>query len=241
MVRRTLAVGTVLAIGLSTVVLASARPGSQVQPHIGSIDPSNFVRHVTNPFMPLAPGTLLVYRGIKDGQSQTDRVFVTHTTIMIAGIRATVVRDISTHAGRVLERTFDWFAQDKQGNVWYLGEDTRAFGPNGSVSTEGSWKTGVHGAVPGIVMEADPHVADGYRQEFYRGHAEDQAWILTRGGEISVPYGRLDHVLKTMEWTPLEPNVIDRKTYARGIGIVSETSAAGPLETAFLVTARIPR
>ena len=204
-----------------------------------AVDPSNFVRHVTNPFYPLKPGTLLVYRGTRDGQLQTDRVYVTYRTKEILGVRTTVVRDIARHGSRVLEKTFDWFAQDKAGTVWYFGENTKSF-ENGKVDTEGSWKAGVDGAVPGIIMEADPHVADGYRQEFYRGHAEDQAWILRRGGTVHVPIGRLRHRLVTLEWTPLEHNVIDTKIYARGFGIVLEKSRTGPKETAALVRVHRP-
>jgi hypothetical protein len=242
MKHRAVAVGLIGAFLGAAALSAAAHPrsaGPAPGPHAGpAIDPTNFVRHVTNPFFPLKPGTLLVYRGVKDGQMQTDRVYVTHLTKVILGVRATVVRDVATHRGHPLEKTFDWFAQDTQGNVWYFGEDTEEFLPNGRVSTEGSWQAGVHGARPGIVMEADPHVADGYRQEFYRGHAEDQAWVLTRGGTVLVPYGRLHHVLVTLEWTPLEPTVIDRKVYARGIGIVREASTAGPVETAELVRVR---
>jgi hypothetical protein len=205
----------------------------------GSIRPSNFVAHVTNPFFPLTPGTVFVYRGIKDGQTQIDRVRVTHRTRVIEGVTATAVRDVATHAGHVLEATTDWYAQDKTGNVWYFGEATKAY-ENGHVDTEGSWLAGRDGATPGIVMEADPHVSDGYRQELYPGHAEDMAWVVARGGHVRVPYGKVRHALFTLEFSPLEPNVIDRKVYGRGIGIVRETSASGPHETALLVRVMRP-
>src|SRR5207244_503260 len=132
------------------------------------------------------PGRLLVYRGLRDGQVQIDRVFVTRRTRMIAGVRTTVVRDVARHGSRLLEDTTDYYAQDKQGNVWYFGEATKAYEPNGHVSTEGSWMTGVKGAVPGIIMEANPEPPDAYRQEFWRGHAEDMAWVLHRGKTLQV-------------------------------------------------------
>jgi hypothetical protein len=240
MLRRAVALGGIGALAAGTWALASPRTSSPAGPRTATIDPSNFVRHVTNPFFPLHPGALWVYRGVEEGQGQTDRVFVTHQTKVILGVRTTVVRDVVSHQGQVLERTFDWYAQDRQGNVWYLGEDTTEFLPGGGQSTEGSWQAGVHGARPGIVMEADPKVADGYRQEFFKGHAEDQAWVLVRGGVIGVPDGRFHHVLRTMEWTPLEPNVIDRKAYVSGIGMVSERTVAGPQETGALVRLRLP-
>ncbi|MFN2544024.1 MAG: hypothetical protein ABR600_05560 [Actinomycetota bacterium] len=198
------------------------------------IRPSNFVAHVTNPFFPLVPGSVFVYRGIKDGQTQIDRVRVTQRTKVIEDVTTTAVHDVATHAGDVLEATTDWYAQDKRGNVWYFGEATKAY-ENGRVDTEGSWLAGRDGATPGIVMQADPRVSKGYRQELYRGHAEDMAWVVARGGHVRVPYGRVRHALFTLEFSPLEPNVIDRKVYGRGIGIVRETSASGPRETAQLV------
>src|SRR5437588_3650504 len=232
-------VGAVIgALVAGTAFVAAA--ATQHSARTTSIDPSNFVRHVTNPYYPLKPGTLLVYKGVRDGQTQKDRVAVTYRTRVIEGVRTTVERDVATHHARLLERTTDYYAQDKQGNVWYFGEATKAFEPNGRVSTEGSWLAGRNGARPGIIMEAHPHVADGYRQEYYKGHAEDQAWILARGLSLRVPYGHLHRVLLTMEWTPLEPKVIDKKWYGRGIGIVKELSAAGPLERAELVRVRRP-
>jgi len=238
MSRRLLVIGLASVIAAAGGLASAATHGSR--PTAPAIDPHDFVRHVTNQFFPLKPGTLLVYRGVKDGKVQIDRTFVTRYTKTILGVHATVVRDVATDRTRVLEKTFDWYAQDRAGNVWYLGEDTKSFEPDGTVSTEGSWETGVDGAVPGIVMEADPHTADGYRQEFFKGHAEDQAWILRRGVTIHVPYGTLHHGLRTMEWTPLEPVVIDRKAYAKGIGLVSEVSATGARETAELIRARFP-
>ena len=229
-------VGVVGAIGV--IAAALAWTGSSGAPARAAIDPSKFVRHV-NPFFPLKPGTLLVYRGIKDGQLQTDRVFVTYRQRVIQGVHATVVRDIARHRGRLLEKTIDWYGQDKQGNVWYLGENTKAY-HNGHVSTEGTWRAGVNGARPGIIMEANPLPPDAYRQEFYKGHAEDQAWVLARGGHVRVPLGRLSHKLATLEWTPLEPKVVDKKVYARGYGIAREVSLTGPKETALLVRVKRP-
>jgi hypothetical protein len=202
-----------------------------------AIDPANFVAVVDNPYYPLTPGTTLVYKGVRDGQTQVDRVTVTDHAKTILGVAVTVVHDVAKHKGERLEQTWDWFAQDVDGNVWYFGEDTKSYDAQGNVqSTEGSWEAGVDGAEAGIIMEADPQPADGYRQEYYRGHAEDQAWILSIRGSLSVPYGRLHRVLRTMEWTPLEPNVVDQKYYAPGIGIVYEVTVAGGQEVAQLVS-----
>jgi hypothetical protein len=191
---------------------------------------------VDNPYYPLKPGTTLVYRGVRDGQTQVDRVRVTKRTKKILGVACVVVRDVARHDGQLLEQTWDWFAQDVDGNVWYFGEDTTAYDSQGHVeSTEGSWEAGVRGAAAGIIMEASPQPPDGYQQEFLAGHAEDQAWVLSRGGSLRIPYGVVHHVLLTMEWTPLEPDVIDQKSYAPGLGIVREKAVAGGDELAELV------
>jgi hypothetical protein len=183
-------------------------------------------------------GRTLIYRGVRDGQTQTDRVHVTSGTKVLEGITATAVSDVARHNGKLLEKTTDWFAQDKQGNVWYLGEDTAAYLPNGQIDRSGSWQAGVHDGEPGIIMLAHPQIPDAYRQEFLRGQAEDTAWIIKRGGSVKVPFGTLHHILTSLEFTRLEPGVIDQKLYAPGIGIVRELSQKGPLEVARLVSVR---
>lgn len=197
-----------------------------------------FVPTITNPYLPYRPGSKWVYRGIKDGVTQTDRVIVTHRTRVIDGIRATAVTDVATHGSRVLERTTDWYAQDSRGNVWYLGEATKAYGPNGTVDTSGSWLAGVHGARPGIVMTAHPRVGDAHRQEYWRGHAEDQYWLVDLNQHVKVPFVTTAHAALTMEWSRLEPGAIDQKYYVRGIGVVEELAARGPTEYSNLVSFR---
>jgi hypothetical protein len=202
------------------------------------LDPRDFVRVISNPYYPLPVGRTLIYRGVRDGQTQTDRVHVTSSTKVLEGITATAVSDVARHNGKLLEKTTDWFAQDKQGNVWYLGEDTAAYLPNGQIDRSGSWQAGVHDGEPGIIMLAHPQIPDAYRQEFLRGQAEDTAWIVNKGGSVRVPFGVVHHILASLEFTRLEPGVIDQKIYAPGIGIVRELSQKGPLEVARLVSVR---
>ena len=219
---------------VASFTLASSGSGSGYEP---VLDPANFSTVIDNPYFPLPVGRKLVYRGIKDGQTQTDVVTVTNRTKTVAeGITARVVSDVATHNGRLLEKTEDWYAQDKRGNVWYVGEKTAAYGPNGNVDTSGSWEAGAHDAEPGIVMEADPQIPDAYRQEYLAGEAEDTAWIVQRGGSINVPYGRLKNVLVSLEAARIEPGAYDKKVYAPGIGIVYEKSLTGEPETAALVS-----
>jgi len=182
-------------------------------------------------------GRTWVYRGTKDGQSQVDRVTVTSNTKLVAeGITARVVQDVATHHAKLLEKTFDYYAQDTSGNVWYLGEDTATYLPNGQTDTSGSWQAGVHDGEPGIIMRANPQIPDAYRQEYLKGQAEDTAWIINRGGSLSLPIGTVHNTLRTLEFARIEPGVVDQKIYAPGIGIVSETALTGPTEIATLIS-----
>src|SRR5256886_15271861 len=233
----------VLAAAAIAATIAVGAPGpSRAGPGSGSpyepvLDPANFTTTIDNPYFPLPVGRTLVYRGVKDGQTQEDRVTVTDATKTVAeGITARVVTDVATHDGALLEKTSDWYAQDNQGNVWYLGEDTAHYLANGKVDTSGSWEAGLHDAEAGIVMEANPQIPDAYRQEFLTGQAEDTAWVVARAGSASVPYGTLKNVLETLEATRLEPGAYDQKIYAPGIGIVREQALTGAPEFAELVS-----
>jgi hypothetical protein len=208
------------------------------QTHAG-IDPGNFVARVNNPWFPLKPGTTYVYRGVKDGKLTRDVVTVTHRTRTIAGVRTTEVSDRLYEAGHLEERTSDWYAQDKRGNVWYFGEATAELDKNGRVtSREGSWLTGVNGAEAGIYIPGHPHLGDAARQEYYKGHADDHFQVLSLTATVEVPYISSHRALLTKEWTPLEPGVLDHKYYVRGIGNVKEISVKGPVERNVLVAVR---
>jgi hypothetical protein len=207
----------------------------QVSPYDPKIDQSDFVEGIDNPYMPFEPGTTYVYEGVSEDEKETVTVVVTNKTKEILGVTATVVRDVVTVEGEIAEKTFDWFAQDRYGNVWYLGEDSKEYEDGKPVSSEGSWEAGVDGAQPGIVMLGDPQVGDRYRQEYYKGEAEDFGEVLKVDESIDVPYGSYDHVLVTKDWTPLEAKVLENKFYARGVGVVFERSVKGPKEELRLV------
>ena len=187
-----------------------------------------FVRGVDNPWFPLKPGTTFIYKGTKDGQSGRDVVTVTNHTTRIRGVRCTAVDDRLSLHGRLAERTTDWYAQDAQGNVWYFGEATAELDKSGRVtSREGSWRAGVDGAQPGILMPAHPKVGQSFRQEYYKGHAEDHFAVVSVSASVVVPYTASAHALLTKEWTPLEPDTLDHKVYVRGIGLVREETIKG--------------
>jgi hypothetical protein len=162
---------------------------------------------------------------------------VTHSTKQIMGVKCVVVDDRVLAHGNLTEKTFDWYAQDKNGNVWYFGENSKEY-KNGKVSTEASWEAGKDGAEPGVIMQAHPKVGRTYRQEYLKGVAEDMAKVLDLNGSVTVPYSSFNHVLVTKEWSPLEPGVVAHKYYAAGGGDVKEVAVKGPLETLELVDVR---
>jgi hypothetical protein len=192
---------------------------------------------VNNPWFPLKAGTIAVYAGVKDGLSAVDVFKVTHKTQLIDGVRCVVIDDRLYLAGRLAERTTDWYAQDNAGNVWYFGEATAELNPNGTIkSTAGSFQAGKNGARQGIFMPANPRIGASGQQEFSKGNAEDHFKILSLSAHISAPGGSSRHALLTQETTPLEPGVLDHKTYVRGIGTVLEATLKGGDERLELVS-----
>jgi len=199
----------------------AAQPGDPV------FDPGNFVEGADHPFFPLAPGTTFHYAGQTDEGTETIEVTVTKRTKQIMGVSAIVVRDQVFLDGELIEDTEDWSAQDRQGNVWYLGEDSRQYEDGRLVGTEGSWEAGRDGARAGIIMLANPQVGDSYAQESLPGVAEDMAKVMGLKSIATVPLGTYGDCLETMEWTPLEPGAREHKFYARGVGLVLEVSSSG--------------
>ena len=186
------------------------------------LDAADFSAEVDHAYWPMAPGNQWVYE--EDGQRV--EVTVTDRTRTIDGIEARVVHDVVTEDGQVVEDTFDWYARDRDGNVWYLGEDTTEFEDGKPVSKEGSWEHGVGGAQGGILLPAHPEPGQAYRQEYYAGHAEDRAKVLSVDQPVTVPYGRFDRSLMTEDSTPLEPDATERKYYVRDVGPVLAVSVA---------------
>jgi hypothetical protein len=240
--RKAAAAAALLGVAVASVAAYAAQAGvSSGGGHCASYNsqvppPARFSKVIDNPYFPLPDGRTLLYRGVENGKKELDRVHVTSRTRNIEGITATVVSDnVYEPLGKLAEKTFDYYAQDQRGNVWYMGEDTREFLPGGKVDTAGTWLTGKDGAKPGLIMEADPRVPDSYRQECRSGDAEDLAWVVVRGGSETAPYGTFHHVLRTMEFSPLEPSIVERKVYARRVGIISERQLSGGHETIALV------
>jgi hypothetical protein len=204
------------------------------------VDPSRFVAVVDHPFFPLPPGARWVYEGGGEAEGEVDTVVVTSQTKMILGVVCTVVHDEVARNGDPVEITDDYYAQDVDGNVWYFGEATAEYANGAVTGTAGSWEAGRDGAQPGIIMPAAPVVGATYRQEFYAGEAEDVAMAVRTDGAADVPAGQFTGALVTEDWTPLEPDIVEHKTYARDVGIVMEELVRGGDETFVLVSFDMP-
>lgn len=226
--------GSLLLVSAIGVSACSSSDGASCSPddaYAPNMAASNFVALVDNPSWPLVAGTRYVF----EGGGEHIEVSVTGETKQILGVTASVVRDTATVAGEVTEDTFDWYAQDVLGNVWYFGEDTKQYEGGQLVGSEGSWESGVDGAKPGIVMHAtQPALAVPYRQEYYACEAEDQAEVTSLNELVSVPYGTFTGCLKTREFSPLEPEVNEYKYYCTGIGLVLEVDVATGQRTELL-------
>jgi hypothetical protein len=208
-------------------------PAATYQP---AIDPADFVEAVDNPYWPLVPGTKWTYRSA----DERTEVAVTSERRTVMGVSTVVVHDQVFADDELMEDTFDWYAQDRAGNVWYFGEDTTSYEDNPAGDHAGSWEAGVDGGQPGVVMLADPMSGDVYRQEFYAGEAEDLALVRRLGTKLKVPAGSYDDVLVTEEWSPLEPDIIELKYYARGVGVIAERGIFGSKELVQLVKVTPP-
>ena len=200
-------------------------------------DPGDFVERIDNPYLPLVPGSVWTYTSSSPEGDEEITVTVTDRTKVVAGVTTTVVHDVAKDAktGEILEDTYDWYAQDTAGNVWYFGEDTTAYDGR-KPSKEGSWEAGVDGAEAGVAMPAEPRVGDGYAQEYRKGVAEDHGEILAVDGTVSIEYGDYDAVVRTEDTTPLEPGLVEQKYYAPGVGVVMEKTIAGGEELVELVS-----
>lgn len=204
-------------------------------PYSPSIDRANFVRRIDNPYLAFEPGTAFHFRGVKGRKPQRDDVVVLRRTKRILRVRCTIVRDTVSERGRAVERTFDWYAQDKWGNVWYMGENSLERRHGRLVRASDSWEAGVDGAKPGIIMPGHPRRGDAYRQEYYPpGEALDEARVLGFGRSVSVPYGSFKRPLITLERSPVEPQT-EKKYYVRGVGEVKEQVVKGHHEVFRLV------
>jgi hypothetical protein len=212
---------------VSTPRATAAVAATAAESALPEFDPEDFVRRVTNPLFPLPLGTRLIYRGTEDRLPERVVTDVTWEHKTILGVPVVVVLDRVFLNGELKEKTFDWYAQDEDGNVWYFGEDTKEFEHGRVVSTAGSFEAGKHGARAGVIMRAHPKLGQITAQEFAPGVAEDKGRVLDLDATVTVPYGTLRHCLKQAEFTALEPAALEYKYYCPGIGVVRERDVRG--------------
>jgi len=214
-------------IALGVALVAGHAADATSRAYEPKVDLTKFVQRVDNPYFPLIPGSRWVYEGDTESGHERIVVEVTRQTKDILGIPAVVVHDQAFLDGELVEDTFDWFAQDRAGNVWYLGEDTQEYEQGTPTTKKGSWEAGVDGAKPGIAMRAHPRSGQSYRLEYLKGEAEDEATILRVDAKAAVPFGQFSDAVKTKDFTRLEPNLLEHKYYAPGIGLVLEKTLKG--------------
>ena len=225
------ALGLALVSGCGDTGGPSSAPERSTLPTGGEpvdLDPSDFRPTSDHPYFPIRPGQRWTFREVEGGSTMQVVVTVSSETEQVAnGVEAAIVRDTVTEDGVVVEDTKDWFAQDADGNVWYLGEDTAEFEDGRLASHEGSFEAGVDGAQPGVIMPADPQPGMAYRQEYYAGEAEDNGAVLAVGQQAEVPAGHFDGALLTADTNTLEPDVLEYKLYAEGVGLVLTLGVSG--------------
>src|SRR3989338_4222340 len=188
------------------------------EPYNPEINPADFSTKISNRYLAFTPGTTYIYEGkVEEGVERTE-VYVTNNIKNVMGVNVVEVRDRVYLDNELIEDTKDWYAQDKYGNVWYFGEDSKEIIDGKISSTKGSWAAGYYGAKPGIVMKANPKVGDIYKQEYFPGEAEDMGEIVALGVKIKVKYGSFSDCLQTRDWNPLEPGDDEYKYYCPEAG-----------------------
>ena len=186
---------------------------------------------IDNPYWPLESGTTFVYEPVPNEDDVVNTIAVTSDTKTITvngkSIDCRVVYDIEEEDGHITEETWDWYAQDDEGNIWYCGEYTTEYLYDDEwnligTSNEGSWEAGVDGALPGYLILADPSPGVCYQQEYYEDEAEDRAKVLRLNAKVTLEEigESYEDCMVTKEWTQLDPGNIEHKYYKEGVGLV---------------------
>lgn len=211
----------IIMVGLFVVLIMA-----YAQDYKPPINPLDFTDQIDNPYFSLTPGTTFSYQSKTDEGTEVIKVMVTDKTKRVMGVTTLVVWDRVWLDDQLIEETYDWYAQDQEGRVWYFGEDSKEYENGKVVSTKGSWEGGVNGAMPGLIMKNKLTVGDSYRQEYYQGEAEDWAEVVSLSEKAVVPYGSFENCVKTKDWSALEPEVIEYKYYSPSVkNVVLETDA----------------
>ena len=206
-------------------VTACSNSSGYVEEYKFNLTSADFIAGIDNPYLPFIPGSAWVYEDtLEGGIVERNEIIVLQETHDVNGVSATVVHDIVYLDGQIVEETYDWYAQDKGGNVWYLGEAVDNYENGAVVNHDGSWEWGVDGALPGVMMWADPsaHLNEQYYQEYYAGEAEDTGKVLSIDEKVAVPFGSFENVVKTYDFSAIDPDLQEHKFYAKGVGLIKE-------------------
>ena len=227
---------TLLAVITASAFASEKKPAEAGGPYLPKIDPANFTHVVDNPYFPLKPGTTTIFTEKEGRETRENKVTVTHDTKTIMGVKCVVVHDTVSLDGKLVEDTLDWYAQDKEGAVWYFGEATKEFKAGGRVITDGSWEAGVNGQ-PGVMMPANPKPGAPYRQEYSPNNAEDMGQVVATDESVTVPAGTYKNCVKTKDWSLLESGH-ENKWFAKGVGVVRSQNTAGEVSELISVTTK---
>ena len=211
---------TIALIGMILIFVSGCATSTTNEIYDPQINPADFISGVNNKYFSLIPGRTLIYEAKTDEGTERIEVTTLNETRTVMGVECMTVWDRVFLNDELMEDTLDWFAQDKEGNVWYFGEDSKEIKDGQVISRAGSWESGIDEAKPGIIMSANPEIGVQYRQEYYKGQAEDMGEVIAIDEKVEVPYGSFEHCLKTRDWTPLEKNTDEYKYYSSEIGAV---------------------
>jgi hypothetical protein len=184
------------------------------------IVPANFVKQFSNPYFPMIPGTTFTYEGKTEKGNERNEVTITTKTKKILGVTCAVVSGSIYLDDKLAEKTSGWYAEDKNGNIWFFGQDARQYKDGKTAGSGGSWQAGLKGAQPGIIMQARPEIGVSYRQDYYKGKAEDMAQVVSLSETASVPNGDYKDLLLIKTWSALEPTLVENKFYAKDVGLI---------------------
>lgn len=219
-----------IAVVLTLILTGCSSTPSSTDAYAVNLTAADFVASIDNPYLPFIPGSKWVYEAtLADGTVERNEIEVLAETRAVNGVTATVVHDIVYVGGQLVEETYDWYAQDKDGDVWYLGEEVDNYKDGVLVDHAGSWEWGLDGALPGVIMWADPsaHMNQEYYQEYYAGEAEDKGQVLSVTESAAVPFGSFENLAKTYDFSAIDPDLQEEKFYASGVGMVREISRNG--------------
>jgi len=221
----------VASVVLGSILAAGACRSTPAAFAAGLVDPADFTSTIDNPWFPLQPGTTFTYRGIKDGKPATRILTVTKQTKIIDGVTCVVVEDQLALAGRPAERLQGYYAQDRDGDIWYFGEDAQELDAMGTVIKSEGWQAGSDGALPSFFMEAAPTVGHAFGHDYTKDHFQ----VVSLSEAVTVPYGSFTVALMTEEWNQLEDDAVAHKYYVRGVGEVRDVAVRGDKEEFLLV------